>query len=151
MLTPRALLCVLVQVLWHPPGAQFSKLYVLCDNFVQQGARNLWEMTKDFRNYEATILNKVFPHKLHKIVRNVGGPPTALLIVLVLSTCCKLSAPATHHLLAHDVSPIDMAELTMTFDRRYALCIQNVYHRPNFTVGGSWNKSLHLQPLQRCF
>ena len=24
-------------------------------------------------------------------------------------------------------------------------------HRPHFTVGGSWNKSLRLQPLQRCY
>ena len=39
----------------------------------------------------------------------------------------------------------------MNFDRRYALCVQNLYHRPHFTVGDSWNKSLHLQPLQRCY
>ena len=25
------------------------------------------------------------------------------------------------------------------------------YHRPHFTVGGKWNKSLHLQQLQRCY
>ena len=29
---------------------------------------------------------------------------------------------------------IDMAQLTMNFDRRYALCIQKLYHRPHFTV-----------------
>ena len=39
----------------------------------------------------------------------------------------------------------------MNFDRRYALCIQKLYHRPHFTVGGNWIKSLHLQPLQRCY
>ena len=44
-----------------------------------------------------------------------------------------------------------MARLTMNFDRRYAVCVQKVYHRPHFTVGGRWNKSLHLQPLQRCY
>ena len=32
------------------------------------------------------------------------------------------------------------------------LCaFKTLYHRPHFTVGGSWNKSLHLQPLQRCY
>ena len=36
------------------------------------------------------------------------------------------------------------------FDRRLALCIQKIYHRPHFTVSGSWNKSPQLQPLQRC-
>ena len=39
----------------------------------------------------------------------------------------------------------------MNLDRRYALCIQKLYHSSHFTVGGSWNKSLHLQPLQRCY
>ena len=39
----------------------------------------------------------------------------------------------------------------MNFDRRYALCIQKLYLRPHLTVGGNWNKSLHLQPLQRCY
>ena len=39
----------------------------------------------------------------------------------------------------------------MNFDRRYALCTQKLYHRPHFTVRGSWNKSLNLQPLQRCY
>ena len=29
--------------------------------------------------------------------------------------------------------------------------LQKLYHRPHFTVGGSWNKSFHLQPLQRCY
>ena len=46
---------------------------------------------------------------------------------------------------------IDLAQLTMNFDRRCAFYIQNLYHRPHFTVGGCWKKSLHLQPLQRCF
>ena len=46
---------------------------------------------------------------------------------------------------------IDVAQLTTNFDRRYVLCIQKLYHRPHFTVGGCWNKSLHLQPLQRCY
>ena len=35
------------------------------------------------------------------------------------------------------------------FRRRYVLCIQKLYNRPHFAAGGSWNKSLHLQPLQR--
>ena len=35
----------------------------------------------------------------------------------------------------------DLTQPTMNFYRRYALYIQNLYHRPHFTVGGSWNKS----------
>ena len=47
---------------------------------------------------------------------------------------------------------IDLEQLTtMNFDRRYALCIRKLYHRPNFTVGGCWNKCHHLQSLQRCY
>ena len=46
---------------------------------------------------------------------------------------------------------IDLAQLTMNFDRRYALCIQKFYHKPHFTVGWFWNKSHDLQPLQRCY
>ena len=46
---------------------------------------------------------------------------------------------------------IDLAQLTINLYRRYALCIQKLYHRPHFTAGRCSNKSLHLQPLQRCF
>ena len=69
-------------------------------------------MTPELRNWEATILHNAFPHKLHKAVRNDGWSPTALHIMHILSTCCKLSAPATHHLLANDVRPKDLAQLT---------------------------------------
>ena len=65
---------------------------------------------------------------------------STLLIMHILSTCCKLSVPATHHILAHDVRPIDRAQLTVNFDRCYALCIQKLYHRRHFTVGGSRKK-----------
>ena len=46
---------------------------------------------------------------------------------------------------------IDLAQLTMNFDRCYALCIQKRYHRPHFTLDGCRNNSLHRQPLQRCY
>ena len=146
----RFALCSGVSLLWHLPGAQFSQEQVFRENFVQQGV-NMWEITAKFRYCEATILHNEFPHKLRKVVRNDGWPDTALLIMHMLSTCCKLSAPATHHLLAHDVRPIDLAQLRMNFDRRYAVCIQNFYHRPHFTVCVSWNKRRHLQPLKRCY
>ena len=60
------------------------------------------EMTAEFRNYEAMILHNALPHK---IVRNNGCSPAALLIML--STYCQLSAPATYHvgLLAHELRP----------------------------------------------
>ena len=31
---------------------------------------------------------------------------------------------------------INLAQLMMNFDRRYALCIQKLYHRSHFTIGG---------------
>ena len=46
---------------------------------------------------------------------------------------------------------IDVAQLTINFDRRYALCIQKLYHRLHLTVSRSWNKSLQLQQLQQCY
>ena len=46
---------------------------------------------------------------------------------------------------------IDVAHLTMNFNRCYTLCIQKLYHRSHFIVVEYWNKSLHLQPLQRCY
>ena len=70
----------------------------------------------------------MFLHKFHKVVCNDGWPPTALFTLHVLSTCCKLSAPVTHHLLARDIRLTDPAQLTMNFDRRYALYIQKLYH-----------------------
>ena len=77
------------ELLWHPPGAQFSE-QVLLDNFVKHGAGNDCE----FSNCETTILRITFPHKLHKVVRNDGKPPTALLAVHMLSTYCKFSTPS---------------------------------------------------------
>ena len=44
-----------------------------------------------------------------------------------------------------------LAQLTMDLDWCYALHIQKLYHISHFTVGGCWNKSLHLQLLQRCY
>ena len=129
-------------------GAHFSEQQVFRDNFVQQGAGNLREITAEFRNCDATILHNAFPHKLHKVLCNYGWSPTALLTLHLLSTCCKLCAPGRRHLFAHDVRLIDQAHLIMYFDLRYALCIQKLYYRSYFTVGGSWNKSLQLQPLQ---
>ena len=61
------------------------------DNFVQQGAGNDCLLP--------TILHNAFPHKSQKVVRNDRWPPTALLIMPMMSTCCKLSALVSHHLL----------------------------------------------------
>ena len=69
----------------------------------------------------------------------------------ILASCWKFSTPATNHLLAHDVRPIDLAQLTINFNRRYALCIQKLYNWSHFTRGGSWNRSVHLQPMQRSY
>ena len=63
----------------------------------------------------------------------------------------QIVCTSMHHMLAHGVRRIDLVQLTMNFGRRYARCIQKLYHRTHFIVGGSWNKSLHLQPLQRCY
>ena len=72
-------------------------------------------MTAEFHNCEATILHYAVPHTLHKVVHNDGWPPTSLLIMHMLLTHCKLSAPVMHHLLAY-VRPLDLAQLMMCFD-----------------------------------
>ena len=84
MLTASIVLCFVFwcQLLLNPPSAQFSEPQVLHDNFVQQGAENLQDMTTEFCNCEVIIL----PHKLHKVVRNDGWIPTVL-IKHMLSTC----------------------------------------------------------------
>ncbi|GFX52111.1 hypothetical protein TNCV_981481 [Trichonephila clavipes] len=64
-----------------------------------------------------------------------------------LTTLGKLPSPATHHLLTKDVQPIDLTELTMNFNRCNALCIQELYHRPNLASGVRRNKSFHFGPL----
>ena len=100
---------------------------------------------------QALHLIHLVSHPCHKVVRKDEWLPTALLIMHMLSTSCKLSAPAMHQLFAHDVSPIELAQLMINFDWCYALCIQKLYHRTHFTAGRGWNKSLHLQPLQWCY
>ncbi|KAJ4429729.1 hypothetical protein ANN_21933 [Periplaneta americana] len=46
--------------------------------------------------------------------------------------------------------PIDLAQLTIKFNRRYALCIQKLYHWRT-SRGGSWNRNVHLQAMQRSY
>ena len=75
------------QLLWHHLTHNFLNsrwsVKLLCNKDRK--------MTAEFRNCEATILQKV--------VRNNWWPPTAILSMYMLSTCCKLSAPATHMLM----------------------------------------------------
>ncbi|GFX45825.1 hypothetical protein TNCV_934641 [Trichonephila clavipes] len=52
-----------------------------------------------------------------------------------------------YHLLIHDAQPIDLTQLTMNFNRRNALCIQELYYRPNFASGGRRNKNFHFGSL----
>ena len=54
-------------------------------------------------------------------------------------------------LLQESCVAMDLTQLMIDLDRRYALYIQKLYHRSHFTVGGCWNKNLHLQLLQRCY
>ena len=54
-----------------------------------------------------------------------------------------------HRDLNSEISEFDSR--VMNFYRRCAQSIQKRYKKSHFTVCGSWNKSLHLQPLQRCY
>ena len=49
------------------------------------------------------------------------------------------------------VARYDIAGDEFRWARRCALCIQRLYHRSHFTVGGCWNKSLHLKLQLRCY
>ncbi|GFX98712.1 uncharacterized protein TNCV_1502901 [Trichonephila clavipes] len=114
---------------------------------MQQGSRYLRKMAAKLRNREATILHHALPHKLNMISIDEGRSPTAISIMDTLMTLGKLPTPATHHLLTHDVRPIDLTELTMNFNGRNALSIQELYHRPSLTGGTRRNKSFHFGPL----
>ncbi|GFT11482.1 uncharacterized protein TNCV_2523021 [Trichonephila clavipes] len=64
-----------------------------------------------------------------------------------LITLGKLPTPATHRLLTHNVRPINLIELTINFNRRNALYIQELYHRRNLAGCGRRNKSFHFGSL----
>ncbi|GFW78210.1 uncharacterized protein TNCV_136791 [Trichonephila clavipes] len=99
---------------------------------MQQGSRYLRKMTAQLRYREATVLHHALPHKLNQLIIDEGRSPTALFIIGTLTTIGKLPTPATHYLLTHDVRLIDLTELTMNFNWFNALCIQELYHRPNW-------------------
>ena len=139
--------CVRVSGFRHPPGTQFFEEQVLSDNLVQQGYRYLRKMSAQIRNREATVLHHALLHKLNKIIIDKRRSPIAFFIMNTLTTFGKLPTLATHNLLTHDIRPIDLIELTMNFNWRNALCIQELYHRPNLAVGGRRNKSVHFGPL----
>ncbi|KAJ4451991.1 hypothetical protein ANN_03475 [Periplaneta americana] len=104
-------------------------------------------MAAQLRNREATILHDALPHQLNTIIIDEGRSPSVLFIMDTLTTFGKLPTPVTHHLLTHDVRPIDLTELPMNFNWRNALCIKELYHRPNLAGGGRRNKSFHFGPL----
>ena len=80
---------------------------------------------------------------LHCVLLSVAMAPTWRTIFWTTGAAWQLCATRRGKWL--------LVHLAMNFDERYALCIQKLYHRPRFTVGGSWNKSVHLQPLQLCY
>ena len=82
MMTPCTLLCVLLSVVLAPTLHTISWTSALCNK--EQ------EMTAEVRICEAMILHNAFPHKLH----NDGWPPTVVLIMHMLSSWSKLSAPS---------------------------------------------------------
>ena len=89
-------------------------------------AGNLREITGEFSNCEASILHKRSRTSSTRSSIMMDDQLRSLSCIIMLSTCCKLPAPATHYIPAHDVRPIDLAQLTMNFDHRYALCIQKL-------------------------
>ncbi|GFU29896.1 hypothetical protein TNCV_1686831 [Trichonephila clavipes] len=64
-----------------------------------------------------------------------------------MTTSGKLPTPERHHLLTHDVRPIDLNELTMNFNSRNALRIQELNHRPGLAGCGRRNKIFQFGPL----
>ncbi|GFW14073.1 uncharacterized protein TNCV_3546621 [Trichonephila clavipes] len=116
---------------------------------MQQGSLYLRKLAAQLRNREAMVLHHAQPHKLNKINVEEGRSPTALFIMNTLLTLGKLPTPATHGLLTHDVCvwPIELTELTMNFNRRNALCIQELYHRTKLAGSGKRNKCFHFGPL----
>ncbi|GFU35922.1 uncharacterized protein TNCV_4030281 [Trichonephila clavipes] len=94
------------------------------------------------------VLHHALPHKLSMSNIDERWSTTALFIMDTLTTHGKLPTPALHDLLTHDVRPIDLTKLTMNFNRRNALCIQELYYRPNLACGGKRN--FHFGPLLPC-
>ncbi|GFW06325.1 uncharacterized protein TNCV_37991 [Trichonephila clavipes] len=131
----------------HPPGTQFFEQQVLSDNLMKQGSRYLRKMAAQLHNREATALHYALPHKLNKINIDEGRSPTALFIMDTLMTFGKLPTPAAHHLLTHDVRPIDLTELTMNFNWHNALFFKNFITDRTSQVAGEKNKSFHFGPL----
>ncbi|GFX17350.1 uncharacterized protein TNCV_3553541 [Trichonephila clavipes] len=114
---------------------------------MQQVPQYLWTIAAQLRNREAMVLHHALPHKLNKTNIDEEQSPTVLFIMDTLTTLGKMSIPATHHLLTHDVLPINLTELMMNFNKRNALCIQEHYQRPNLACRGRRNKSNHFGPL----
>ena len=79
----------------------------------------------------------------------------ALLCVLVsvalALTCCTIFSTGAPVILCN--KELEITAGTAEDEFRSALCSvdSKLYHRPHFIVDGSWNKSLHLQLLQRFF
>ncbi|GFV08952.1 uncharacterized protein TNCV_3821951 [Trichonephila clavipes] len=86
---------------------------------MQQGLRYLRKIAAQLHNCEATVLHHSLPYKFIIIK---GRSPTALFSMDTLTSFGKLTTPATHHLLTHDVRPIDLTEVAMNFNWRNALC-----------------------------
>ncbi|GFW95186.1 hypothetical protein TNCV_313901 [Trichonephila clavipes] len=88
-------------------------------------------MAAQLCNCETTVLHRALPHKLNKIIEE-GRSPTALFRMDTLTTSENcLHQRRTICLLIQFV-----LELTTNFNWSNALCIQELYHRPNLGAAG---------------
>ena len=117
-------------------GAQFPKQQVLRDNFCNKKREICGKW----------LASSIIVKRRFSIIRSRTSSTRSPVMMDGLPlcsscTCCRpavncLHPPATHHLLAHDVRPLDLAHLT-NFDRRYVLCIQKLYHNRNSQSAGA--------------
>ena len=68
------------------------------DDFIRKWARPLGEITREFRNCEATVMQNCLPHTFHQFWRHQGRSGTTVFVVHIVSTFSELlSAPSSDH------------------------------------------------------
>ena len=82
----------------YVPHRRYGKVFLLPgDDFVQQLARHLRELNREFRNFEAPILQNCLPHTFHQFWPHQGQQATMVYVVHIGSAYSELPPPSSNH------------------------------------------------------
>ena len=129
-------LCLSVNCFGTHLAHTFQKEKSPGDYFMQQWARHLGELTREFRNCEALVPQNCMLHTFHQFWHHQGWMATMVFIVHFGLAFIELPTPSYDHTVTHNVGFIHMAQLAVDLCWRLLMSVQKSDNCMSLTVGG---------------